>query len=207
VNPVFPLSLSTGWFLAASLLLGLLFGFFLERAGFSSALRLTAQFYFRDWSVLKVMFGAIVVALLGLAWLSLVGLADMGQIYIPETYLWPQLAGGFMLGAGFLLGGYCPGTSLVAAATGKLDGIFFLAGILTGIFAFGLVEPRLGAFPGSGARGPLTLPQLLDLPAGVVAFLVTAAAVGAFWAAEMSETEWRLFGRTYGKEQAREAGN
>lgn len=204
MNGIFPLSLSDGTFIAVSLALGFLFGFFLERAGFSSARQLTAQFYFLDWSVLKVMFSAIVVAMLGLAWLALAGVVDLGRIYIPETYFWPQITGGVLLGAGFILGGYCPGTSVVAAATGKLDGLFFLAGILAGIFGFGLLEPSIHSFNASGARGSLTLPQLLNLPAGVVAFLIVAAAIAAFWIAEMSETRWWLFDKTYGRELSSE---
>lgn len=205
MNSLFPLSLSGGQYIAVSVVLGFLFGFFLERAGFSSALRLTGQFYFRDWSVLKVMFSAIVVAMLGLGWLALAGLVDMGQIYIPETYLWPQIVGGILVGAGFILGGYCPGTSVVAAAVGKLDGLFFLAGIFAGILGFGILEPSIHSFNVLGARGPLTLPQLFNLPAGVLAFLIAAAAIAAFWAAESSETRWRLFEKTYGRKQSHEA--
>jgi uncharacterized membrane protein YedE/YeeE len=201
VTAIFPLNLSTGVFIPVAIALGFLFGFFLERAGFSSAIRLTGQFYFRDWSVLKVMFGAIVVAMLGLGWLSLAGVLDMSAVYIPETYLWPQLAGGLLLGAGFVLGGYCPGTSVVAAATGKLDGLFFLAGIFAGIFLFGSAEPLLHDFNLSGARGALTLPQVFHTTAGVVAFGITAAALASFAVAELSETRWRLFEKTYGRKK------
>jgi uncharacterized protein len=200
VNAWFPFSLSTGNFILASLALGFFFGFFLERAGFSSALKLTGQFYFRDFSVLKVMFSAIVVAMLGLAWLSLPGVVDMGQVYVPDAYLWPQIVGGLLLGAGFIVGGYCPGTSVVAAATGKLDGFFFLAGIFAGIFGFGVVEPSIHEFNVSGALGPLTLQQLFGVPAGVAAFCVAAVAIAAFAAAEMSEGAWQLFRKTYGRE-------
>jgi len=199
MTAIFPLDLSGVSFVLVSLTLGFLFGFFLERAGFSSAIKLTGQFYFRDWSVLKVMFSAIVVAMLGLAWLALLGVLDFGALYVPETYLWPQLVGGLLLGAGFILGGYCPGTGVVAAATGKLDALFFLAGIFGGIWIFGAAEPALHDFHHSGARGVLTLPQLLNLRTGSVAFLVALTALGAFWAAEMSQTRWRLYEKTYGR--------
>lgn len=103
--PYFPtFSLTT--YLAVAVLLGFFFGFFLERAGFSSAHKLTAQFYFKDFSVLKVMFSAIVVAMLGIAYFSLVGWLDMSQVFVPPTYIWPQLVGGLLLGAGFIVGGY-----------------------------------------------------------------------------------------------------
>ncbi|HXJ96702.1 MAG TPA: YeeE/YedE thiosulfate transporter family protein [Terriglobia bacterium] len=99
-------SLSMTAYLATAVVLGLFFGFFLERAGFSSALKLTAQFYFKDFAVLKVMFTAIVIAMLGIVYLSLVGWLNMSQVYIPATFLWPQLLGGLLLGFGFIVGGY-----------------------------------------------------------------------------------------------------
>ena len=93
-------------YLVVAVVLGFFFGFFLERAGFSSAVKLTSQFYFKDFAVLKVMFTAIVVAMLGIAYLSLIGWLDMGRVYVPATFLWPQLTGGLLLGAGFIVGGY-----------------------------------------------------------------------------------------------------
>jgi len=103
--PYFP-QLSQAMYVVVSLSLGFFFGFFLERAGFSSAKKLTAQFYFKDFSVLKVMFTAIVIAMLGVAYMAAAGWLDMGQVYVPLTFLWPQVAGGLLLGAGFILGGY-----------------------------------------------------------------------------------------------------
>lgn len=93
-------------YLTVSVLLGVFFGFFLERAGFSSANKLTAQFYFKDFAVLKVMFTAIVVTMLGIAYLATAGWLDMSQVYVPLTFLWPQIVGGLLLGAGFIVGGY-----------------------------------------------------------------------------------------------------
>jgi hypothetical protein len=103
--PFFPMFSQT-MYVIVSLLLGFFFGFFLERAGFSSAKKLTAQFYFKDFSVLKVMFTAIVVTMLGVAYLAAAGWLDMSQVYVPLTFLWPQIAGGLLLGAGFIIGGY-----------------------------------------------------------------------------------------------------
>lgn len=103
--PYFP-GFSLVTYLTVAVLLGFFFGFFLERAGFSSAKKLTAQFYFKDFAVLKVMFTAIVVAALGLAYFGLTGWLDMSQVFVPATFIWPQLLGGLMLGAGFIVGGY-----------------------------------------------------------------------------------------------------
>jgi uncharacterized membrane protein YedE/YeeE len=199
MTALFPLTLGAAAFVVAAIVLGFFFGFFLERAGFGSSLKLTSQFYFRDWSVLKVMFTAIVVAMLGLIALTLAGWLDMGAVYVPDAFVGPQIVGGLLLGAGFILGGFCPGTSVAAAATGKLDGLAFIGGILFGIFAFGLAEPAIHGFNMSGGLGPLTLPQWLNTTAGVVAFFIVVVAVGAFWAAEKSEGDWQLFNKTYGK--------
>ncbi len=194
----FASSFSLPGFIVVSLALGFFFGFFLERAGFSSALKLTGQFYFRDFSVLKVMFTAIIVAMTGIGYFALTGLLDMSRVFVPPTFLWPQIVGGLLLGAGFIVGGYCPGTSVVAAAIGKLDALFFIGGIFVGIFVFGAAEPGFTRFNSSGSLGPLTLPQWLNLNAGLVTFAIVVVAVAAFWASEMSEGPWRLFARTYG---------
>jgi hypothetical protein len=192
MNALFPLTLSTGLFVLFSIFLGFLFGFFLERAGFGSALKLTGQFYLNDWSVLKVMFGAIVVACLGLVLFSMMGIVDFGMIYVPDAYYLPMLIGGLMVGLGFIVGGYCPGTGVVAASTGKWDGLVFLAGIVAGIFVFGVTEPSFHDFFTGGSSGPVTLSQLTGLPSGVFAFLLAAMAIGAFWMGEKVERAMRM---------------
>jgi hypothetical protein len=106
MNAPYVASFSTATYLILSVVLGFFFGFFLERAGFSSARKLSAQFYFKDFAVLKVMFTAIVIAMLGIAYLTLIGWLDMSQVFVPPTFIWPQLAGGLLLGAGFIIGGY-----------------------------------------------------------------------------------------------------
>lgn len=200
MNAPYAETLSATAYVVAGLVLGFFFGFFLERAGFSSAKRLTDQFYFKDFSVLKVMFTAIIIAMLGIAYFSLLGWLNFGQVYVPPTFIWPQLFGGILLGAGFIVGGYCPGTSVVAAAIGKIDGLLFIVGVLIGIFGFGSTVSHFQRFFLSGSLGALTIPQWLNLNPGVVAFAVTLIALAAFWAAEKCEGSWRLFGRTYGKQ-------
>ena len=108
--------------------IGVGFGFFLERAGFGSSRKLAAQFYFTDMAVFKVMFSAIVTAMLGLFYLSWAGLVDISMVYVSPTYLLPQLIGGLVLGLGFIVGGYCPGTSVVGMSTGRLDAFAFGGG-------------------------------------------------------------------------------
>jgi hypothetical protein len=166
--------------LIVAFVIGIGFGFFLERAGFGSAKKLTAQFYLTDMAVFKVMFTAIVTAMLGLFYLAWIGLVDLSLVYVSPTYLLPQAAGGLLLGVGFVIGGYCPGTSCVAAATGRLDGIVFLAGIVAGIFAFGELYPLLKGFYSSTPMGSITLPGILGISQGLAIFLVAAMAIGGF---------------------------
>jgi hypothetical protein len=171
--------------------IGIGFGFFLERAGFGSAKKLVSQFYLNDLAVFKVMFTAIVTAMLGIFYLGWLGVLDLDLLFLTNTNLWPQVAGGLLLGAGFVIGGYCPGTGLVAVATGKLDALLYVAGVLAGVFAIGEAFPLVKGFYESGDFGRLTLPQVLHLPYGVVVFAVVLMAVGGFAAAEWAE---RRFG-------------
>jgi len=173
--------------LVVAFLIGIGFGFFLERAGFGSAKKLTAQFYLDDLAVFKVMFTAIVTAMLGLFYLSVLGWVDLSLVYLTPTFLWAQIAGGILLGVGFVVGGYCPGTSMVAAATGRIDGLVFVLGVIAGVFAFGETFPLWKGLYEAGSLGKLTLPQAFHLPYGLVVFLVVLMAVGGFMGAEWVE--------------------
>jgi rhodanese-related sulfurtransferase len=172
---------------------GFAFGFVLERAGFGNARNLAAQFYLYDMRVLKVMFTAIVTAMLLLFASSAIGWVDFDAIAVPATHLGSAVVGGLLLGFGFILGGYCPGTSLVSLSTLKIDGALFALGVLLGLFLFGETVPTLWNFWNfSGAFGRLTLDQLVGVDAGFVVMGVVIMAVGAFWLAELAE---RIFAR------------
>jgi len=170
--------------------IGIGFGFALERGGFGNARILAAQFYFGNMRVLKVMFTAIVTAMLGIYYLSVFGLMDLSLVYVSETYIVPQVAGGLILGFGFIIGGYCPGTSVVSFATGRLDGLMFLLGVMAGIFVFGEMFPLIENFYYSTNMGSLTLPKFFDMSYGLVVFFVVVMALGAFAAAEWAEKKF-----------------
>ncbi len=182
-NFYFENRLDTPAALAASVLIGLAFGFWLERAGFGSSRKLAAIFYRVDFAVLKVMFTAIVTAAVGLYLLEATGVVDVRTLYRPETFLTPQIAGGLLFGAGFVLGGWCPGTALVGVAAGKIDALVFLAGSGVGSLAFAAAWPSLADFASSGARGVSTLPAVFGWSEGLVTTLVVALALIAFAAA------------------------
>jgi hypothetical protein len=173
--------------LVVAFIIGTGFGFFLERGGFGSARLLAAQFYFTDMRVFKVMFTAIVTAMIGVFYLSWIGWVDISLIYYGNTYLLAQIFGGLILGIGFVIGGYCPGTSAVSIATGRVDGIVYALGGFFGIFIFGEVYPMISGFVNSTYMGLINIPQLLDINYGFVLFAVILMAIGGFTAAEWGE--------------------
>ncbi|PYP79955.1 MAG: sulfurtransferase [Gemmatimonadetes bacterium] len=188
-----PLSLATGsaGALALAFGVGIGFGWCLERAGLGSASKLMGQFHLTDLAVFKVMFSAIVTAMLGLFWLSRVGVVDLSRVYVPETFVLPQLVGGLVFGAGMALAGLCPGTSCVAAATGRGDGFVVVGGFFAGVLMTALALPGMARFYQSGARGTLTLDSVLGLETGSLILVVVAAALAGFIVAEQVE-QWKL---------------
>ncbi|MGZ8458644.1 MAG: YeeE/YedE thiosulfate transporter family protein, partial [Gemmatirosa sp.] len=139
-------ALGAGGALAAALLVGMAFGWCLERAGLGNARKLVAQFYLTDLAVFKVMFSAILTAMLGAFWLSRLGLLDLSLVHVPETWLAPQLVGGLLFGVGMATAGLCPGTACVSAATGRGDGAGVVLGFLLGVLATGAALPTFAGF-------------------------------------------------------------
>jgi len=163
-----------------AVLLGVGFGYFLEKAGFGSAKKLAGVWYGYDFAVIRVMFSAIIVSLVGLYGLHYVGFLDLNLVYINTTYYWPQIVGGFIFGIGFNVGSYCPGTSAVACATGKTDGIVFTGGFLVGVLGFALAFPLFENFFNSSNAGQIKLNDVIGLPDGVIVLGIVLIAAGAF---------------------------
>ncbi len=166
----------------SGLLCGAAFGFVLERAGFGSPCKLTGQFRLTDWSVLKVMFTAIVVAAAGLWLLRVAGVVDAEQLFVPTSLLVAAAVGGALVGAGFAVGGYCPGTSVVGLFSGRLDAAVFLLGILVGTFVFaGLYGPALESLMAAGeVQAGDTFADAWGIPDGLLIAVMTGALVGVF---------------------------
>ncbi len=170
--------------------IGFAFGYILEISGFTESPLLAKQFYFKDFQVLKVMFGAIIVAMTLVFLTSQLGLLDYNLVWVNPTYLWPGILGGFIMGIGFILGGFCPGTSLVSAVVGRIDGIFFALGVMFGIGLFGELEPFFREFWYDSYYGRLTLPEVFHTTPGVITLLVVLMALVAFWLGEKAEAHF-----------------
>ncbi|UXI70590.1 YeeE/YedE family protein [Tahibacter amnicola] len=185
--PLLPETASLSATLSAALVIGIGFGFALERAGLASARKLVAQFYGKDMSVLKVLFSALLVAMLGVFWLARLGWLDLSAVYVPPTFVLPQLLGGLVFGIGLVTAGLCPGTACVSAATGRIDGWVVLLGLFVGMVVTGLFLPQGASFYQSTFHGAWTLPEWLDLPYGVVVAGVVVLALVVFVVAERVE--------------------
>lgn len=182
------------------LVIGLAFGSVLEMAGFADSRRLAAQFYLKNMTVLKVMFTAIVTAMVLIFLSSAVGILDYNRLWVNPTYLLPGIVGGLIMGIGFILGGFCPGTSLVAVANLKIDGLFFFLGVCVGVFLFGETVGLYRTFWQSTDLGRFTLPEWLGIPTGWVVLSVVCMALFMFWGAERLES---IFGGTERSEMRR----
>jgi len=177
----------TGTSFLVPLAVGVAFGWALERAGLGSARKLIGQFTLTDFTVFKVMFSAIVTAMLGSFWLGRMGLIDLSAVYVPETFVLPQAIGGLVFGVGFVVSGLCPGTSCVAAASGRIDGLAVVGGIFAGVLGAGLAFPLLQPFYESTGRGAWQLPDLFHVPYGVIVLIVVLMALGGFRLVEYLE--------------------
>ncbi len=178
--------------LVVAVAIGFGFGFVLERSGFGRSTKLAAQFYLRDMTVFKVMFTAIVTAMLGFVLLDAAGLvqfAVLRQQIASWTWIGPMIAGGLLLGAGFIISGYCPGTSIVAGASGNVDGMAAVGGVIAGTWIYSelLRIPGVSAFHESGGKGALFLDELLGVSPRLLAGIIALVAIALFFGAERVE--------------------
>ncbi|MCE4563628.1 YeeE/YedE family protein [Maribellus sp. CM-23] len=180
-----------GWDFVIALLIGIAFGFILEASGFSSSRNLAGVFYGYNFLVLRVFFTALIVAMVGIMYFDYLGWLDLSKIFILPTYLGPMIVGGVIMGFGFILGGYCPGTSFTGLAIGKLDALFFTIGLYLGILVFSLAFPLFEDFYSSGSLGNITLTELTGIPASYFALAFTVVALAAFWGTMLIEKRVR----------------
>ncbi|MFH0842462.1 MAG: YeeE/YedE thiosulfate transporter family protein [Bacteroidota bacterium] len=179
------ISENTNLFLA--FIIGIGFGFVLEQSGFSSSRKLAGVFYGYDTVVLKVFFTAAITAMLGLLFFSLFGWIDLNLIYINPTFLTSAIVGGIVMGAGFIMGGFCPGTSFCGAAIGKIDALVFIGGLFLGVFIFGIGYDLWDEMYLAKNLGTPKISESLGISDGVFGFILIIIALGMFFVAEWAE--------------------
>ena len=156
---------------------GIAFGATLERAGLGSARTIADQLSARDFTVVKVMFSAIVTAMLGIFWASQLGWLDLSRVAMPTTDVLPQLIGAILFGAGFAIASLCPGTACVSAATGTRDGVVTIGGLFAGTLVTSLLWSQLGAIAERAPKENATLATDLGLSPGLVVAIITLVAL------------------------------
>ena len=168
------------WNFVIALLLGVAFGYILEASGFSSSRKLAGVFYGYDFVVLRVFMTAVMVAMIGLVYFDHMNWIDVSKIFILPTFLTSVIVGGVIMGLGFIMGGYCPGTSFTGVAIGKLDAVFFTAGLYLGIFIFSTLFPLIEGIYYGGEQGPVTVMDTFGISRELFAFLFIVATLFAF---------------------------
>jgi len=167
------------WWIA--LLLGVVFGFLLNKAGLTSYHKIVNVFRLTDMAVLKFMMSGLVVAMIGLY--AMRGLGWIVFPAVPATYVVGNLAGGLIFGVGMALSGFCPGTCVAGAGEGKLDYLVpGILGFLTGAAAFGLtyetVFPQISRL---AAYGNVTIGQLWNIDSWLAIGLFSAMSLFLFY--------------------------
>lgn len=176
--------------LLLAFIIGIGFGFVLEQSGFSSSRKLAGVFYGYDTVVLKVFFTAAITAMLGLLFFSLFGWIDLDLIYVNPTYITSAITGGIIMGAGFIIGGFCPGTSFCGASIGKIDAMVFVGGLFIGVFIFGLGYDLWDGMYLANFIGAPKVSESLGLTDGVFALILILVALGMFYVAEWAEKKF-----------------
>ena len=177
--------------LTIAFLIGIGFGFALEQAGFSSSRKLAGMFYGYDTTVLKVFFTAAIVALAGSQLLSFFGLLNLKLVFVNPYYINATIIGGVIMGAGFIMGGYCPGTGISALSIGKIDALFYLFGGMFGAFLFAETYPYIMTLASENYKGPMRIDEWMCVSSGVFTLLLIIGAVALFWVAELAEKKFK----------------
>jgi len=169
--------LTSGENLLYGLLIGIMFGFILERAGFGRSLHIAPVFFFRNLRVSQMMVSSILTAATWIIIAVYNGWLDFNQVFIPTTYLWPYMVGGALFGLGMIMSGWCPGTAVIGFATGKIDAVIFLLGVMVGMYFYFDMFDLLKDFANSGNMGKFTIHEALGVSI-YTSFAITVA-IGA----------------------------
>ncbi|MBK7381213.1 MAG: YeeE/YedE family protein [Ignavibacteriales bacterium] len=189
MGPLVPDLISNNLNFIVALIIGILFGIILEQAGFSTSKKLVGLFYGYDFTVLRVFFTAGIVAMIGVMGLEHFGLVDINLVYVNPTFLWSGIIGGLIMGLGFVVGGFCPGTSVCAAAIGKIDAMIFIGGAFVGVLVFAEGYPLFEGLYKTSNLGSPRFFETLNMSQNVFAFIMVVFALAAFWFASIVENK------------------
>lgn len=173
--------ISTEWNYVIAVLIGMAFGYIMEASGFSSSRKLVGVFYGYDFAVIRVFFTASIVSIIGLLYMGYFGWIDYDVLFVHPTFIYSATIGGIIMGFGFIMGGFCPGTSLCAVAIGKLDGWVFTIGLFVGIFVYSRLFPSIEDLFYGGDLGHIKITEYFGISPGWFAFGFAVIAVLVFY--------------------------
>ncbi|WP_146344030.1 DUF6691 family protein [Phaeobacter marinintestinus] len=174
-----------------AIIIGVAFGAVLDRVGASNPTYIGKMLNLTNLNLAKSILLAIGFGSVLMFGGQMLGLVDVGHMSVKSAYI-GVFIGGLMLGAGWALAGYCPGTGVVAAASGRKDALFFIAGGLLGAAAYMVTYPSwkasgmldaiaggkvtLGSVPGAKYDGLMAVPgDVLGIVLGLVFIAVSFA--------------------------------
>ncbi|MEO1204869.1 MAG: YeeE/YedE thiosulfate transporter family protein [Pseudomonadota bacterium] len=177
--------------LILALAIGAAFGFVLDRIGATNPGLIIKMLNLQDLHLMKTILAGIGIASVLLFGGLLAGLVDVGHLSVKTAYV-GVLPGGILLGVGFAVAGYCPGTGLTAAATGRLDAIVFAIGGLFGAAAYmvsyawvkstGMLEPVAGGKATLGAiSGSNSVAVFPTIPGEALGMILGLAFIAVAW--------------------------
>lgn len=166
--------------LVLGLIIGIIFGFLLQKGGVTDYNVIIGQLLLTDFTVVKIMLAASITGMLGVHLLRSLGLA---QLHPKPGSIGASAIGGLIFGVGFAVLGYCPGTVAGAVGQGALDALFGgIVGILIGAGLFATLYPKLQqTILSKGDFGELTLPQVLKVNPWIVVIPVAVALTALLW--------------------------
>lgn len=173
-----------------AIILGLLFGFVLQKAGAANPQKIINMLRLKDLHLMKAIFLGIGSSSLILFALLAAGVIDVAHLSVKSSYV-GVIAGGAILGLGWALSGFCPGTGIVGFGAGRKDALWFVLGGLVGaciyMLLYGFLEgsflfAKLGGTSTLAATGSGEFPALLpDLPGLVVAGVIAVVFIIIAW--------------------------
>ncbi len=168
--------------LVLGFLIGVAFGFLLDRGGATDFNIIVNQLLLKDFTVLKIIFTAVVTGMIGVHIIVKYLPPDLQ----PKPCRWKAIViGGTIFGVGFALLGLCPGTATGAVGTGSVHAVFGAAGMLLGAGIFSSVYPKLVGFMERCDMGELTIPEVLDVNPWWIILALSSLLIGVMYLIEM----------------------
>ncbi len=162
-------------------LIGIAFGFLLDRGGATDFNIIVNQLILKDFTVLKIIFTAIITGMIGVH----IIVKYFSPELQPKPCMWkPIIIGGLIFGLGFAVLGLCPGTAAGAMGTGSIHAVFGVIGMILGSGMFASIYPYLMDFMEKNNLGNITLPELLGISKWMTIAIISIILIGFMYLIE-----------------------